>query len=155
MSAVAQPRLEIVPLNLDEAADFIARYHRHHRPPQGGKFALAVALGDRIVGVAVVGRPVSRMLDDGWTLEVTRTCTDGTPNANSKLYAACWRAARALGYRRLVTYTLPGESGSSLRAAGWRLIGVAGGGTWNRAERPRVDKHPTQAKFRWEMEVLG
>jgi len=148
-----KPRLEIVPCDIDEAKAFIAQHHRHHLPPQGGKFAIAVALGGRIVGVAIVGRPVSRILDDGWTLEVTRTCTDGTPNANSKLYAACWRAARALGYRRLITYTLPEESGASLRAAGWKLVGVAGGGSWNRKDRPRVDKHPLQQKLRWEKEA--
>jgi hypothetical protein len=90
------------------------------------------------------------MLDDGWTAEVTRVCTDGTRNACSILYGACWRAARALGYRRLVTYTLAHESGASLRAVGWRLIGQAGGGSWSRAARPRVDRHPTQCKLRWE-----
>ena len=112
---------------------------------QGGKCSLAVTLGDgdampsRIVGVVIAGRPVARHLDDGWTLEVTRLCTDGTANACSKLYAAAGRAARALGYTRLITYTLPAEGGASLRAAGWRLVGQRGGGNWNRARRPRRD----------------
>jgi hypothetical protein len=92
------------------------------------------------------------MLDDGWTLEVTRTCTTGVKNANSMLYGACWRAAKAMGYTKLGTYTLPEEGGASLRAAGWRLIGEAGGGSWNRPNRPRVDKHPLQRKLRWEIE---
>jgi hypothetical protein len=103
-----------------------------------------------IRGVAMVGRPVARNLQDGWTLEVLRVATDGVRNGCSMLYGAAWRAARALGYRRLVTYTLPEEGGGSLRAAGMTLIGKAGGGSWNCASRPRVDKHPTQEKLRWE-----
>lgn len=103
-----------------------------------------------ICGVAMVGRPVARMLDDGWTLEVNRTCTDGTKNVNSMLYGASWRATKALGYRRLITYILAQESGVSLTAAGWKCIGKAGGGNWSRASRPRVDKHPLQTKLRWE-----
>lgn len=87
----------------------------------------------------MVGRPVSRHLDDGLTLEVNRCCTDGTKNACSALYAASWRAAKALGYRRLITYTMPEEGGASLRGAGWRLLGLRGGGSWNCESRPRVD----------------
>jgi hypothetical protein len=90
------------------------------------------------------------MLMDGWTAEVTRVATDGTRNACSILYGAAWRAARALGYRKLVTYTLPEEGGASLRGAGWTVIGEAGGGSWSRKDRPRIDTHPTQAKLRWE-----
>lgn len=101
--------------------------------------------------MAIVGNPNARMLLDDYTAEVTRLCVlDGYPNACSMLYAACWRAARALGYRRLGTYTLPEEGGASLRAAGWRLVGEAGGGSWDRRQRPRVDRHPTQGKLRWE-----
>ena len=111
-------------------------------------------MNGKIVGVAIVGRPVARSFDDGWTVEVTRTCTDGTANANSKLYGACWRAAQALGFKRMITYTLPSESGASLRAAGWRLYGPAGGGSWSRQSRPRVDRHPLQNKFRWEIGAL-
>lgn len=91
------------------------------------------------------------MLDDGWTLEVSRVATDGTKNACSMLYRSSWRAAIALGFRRLVTYTLPEEGGASLRGAGFKLVGQAGGGSWSRTERPRVDTHPTQEKFRWEL----
>lgn len=144
------PSLKVVPITLREARAFVASQHRHHRPPQGGLFALAVARGDTIHGVAIVGRPLVRALADDFTAEVTRLCTDGTRNACSMLYAAAWRAARALGYRRLVTYTLAEEGGTSLRAAGWRLIGEAGGGSWNCPSRPRVDTHPLQAKLRWE-----
>jgi hypothetical protein len=91
------------------------------------------------------------MSDDGWTAEVTRLCTDGTPNACSMLYRAAWRAARSLGYRRLITYTLAEEGGASLRASGFTLLGEAGGGSWSRGNRPRVDKHPTQGKLKWEL----
>lgn len=145
------PRLTIVPLTRAEAQEFVRRHHRHHKPSVGDVFCIGVAdeSGD-IRGVAQVGRPVARMLCDGWTLEVTRVATDGCPNACSALYGAAWRAARALGWRRLVTYTLPEEGGASLRAVGWREIGTAGGGSWSRSERPRVDLHPMQEKLRWE-----
>ena len=139
------PRFAVRPLSLRAANASVQEHHRHHRPVQGGKFSLAVTLGDgdampsRIVGVVIAGRPVARHLDDGWTLEVTRLCTDGTANACSKLYAAAGRAARTLGYTRLITYTLPAEGGASLRAAGWRLVGQRGGGNCNRARRPRRD----------------
>ncbi|MBG5521628.1 XF1762 family protein [Pseudomonas aeruginosa] len=135
------PRLHLLPVSLSTANAFVLAHHRHHHSVQGAKFALAVTLSDSdlIRGVAIVGRPVARHLDDGWTLEVTRLCTDGTPNACSKLYGAAWQAARALGYIRLITYTLPDEGGASLRAAGWRLIGTRGGGAWSRPGRPRAD----------------
>jgi hypothetical protein len=144
--------LRIVPTTLREACAFVAEHHRHHRPPQGGLFALACADGERVVGVAIVGRPVARELQDGFTAEVTRLATNGARNACSMLYAAAWRGCRSLGYRRLVTYTLPEEGGASLRGAGWRCVGSAGGGAWSRKARPRVDLHPTQQKLRWEMD---
>lgn len=145
--------MTLVPVSYAEAAAFVTAHHRHHRPPVGHKFSIGVANdAGQIVGVAMVGRPVARALDDGWTLEVNRVATDGTRNANSLLYGAARRAAWALGYRRLVTYTLPEEGGASLRAAGYRLIGEAGGGSWDTpgVGRPRVDLHPTQVKWRWE-----
>ena len=115
-------RLRIVPVTFRQACAFVSEHHRHHKPPRGCRFTLGVAAGDDLVGVAMVGRPVARHYDDGLTLEVNRTCTDGTKNANSMLYGAAWRAAKALGYARLVTYTQEGESGVSLRAAGWRVV---------------------------------
>lgn len=142
--------LAVTPITLAEANAFVAAKHRHHKPTAGHIASLAVSDGETVRGVAIVGRPVARMLDDGWTAEVLRCCTDGTRNACSMLYGAAWRAVRALGYRKLVTYTLPDEGGASLRAAGFRCIGEAGGGSWSRKERPRVDTHPTQAKLRWE-----
>jgi hypothetical protein len=148
--AVPYVRLAIVPMTKGEADAFIREHHRHHRPHPFSHFAVGASDGDRIVGVAIVGRPSARMLMDGWTAEVTRVATDGTRNACSILYGAAWRAARALGYRKLVTYTLPEEGGASLRGAGWTVIGEAGGGSWSRKDRPRIDTHPTQAKLRWE-----
>lgn len=145
--------MRLTPITLREANAFVAQHHRHHKPARGCIACVAVSEGDQVRGVAIVGRPVARMLQDGWTAEVVRVCTDGARNACSMLYGAAWRAVRALGYRRLVTYTLPEEGGTSLRAAGWHLIGEAGGGSWSRESRPRVDDHPTQAKLRWQMEA--
>jgi len=142
--------LRIVPCTIGDARAYVRQYHRHHPPPVSGLFAVAVAEGERIRGVAVVGRPVARGLDDGWTAEVTRVATDGVKNGCSMLYGAAWRAARALGWQRLVTYTLETEPGTSLRAAGWRAVGEVRGRSWSCKSRPRVDRHPTQAKIRWE-----
>lgn len=144
-------RLTVIPCDLDEAKAFIARHHRHHVPPVSHKFSLAVADGaGEIRGVATVGRPVARGLDDGLTLEVTRVATDGCPNACSALYGASRRATFALGYRRLLTYTLDSEPGTSLLAAGWKIVGEVKGRSWDCPSRPRVDKYPTQGKLRWE-----
>lgn len=142
--------LSLCPISIKDACAFVKRHHRHHKPPQGGRFAVAVAAGESVVGVAIIGNPVARMNDDGWTAEVTRVATDGSRNACSMLYGAAWRACKALGYKRLITYTLASEGGASLRAAGFKLIGEAGGGRWSRAARPRLDEHPTEPKFRWE-----
>lgn len=144
--------MEITPITLVEANAFVAKLHRHHKPVPGCKFAIAVSDGEKVVGVAITGRPVARMLDDGWTLEVNRCCTDGTMNACSMLYGASWRAAKALGYRRLITYTLPEEGGFSLKASNWRCIGLRGGGNWNTKSRPRIDtdKLLRGQKLLWE-----
>ena len=106
--------LELQPITYKEACEFITRHHRHHLPPQGWKFGIAVNDGEKVVGVITVGRPVARHLDNGYTLEVTRNCTDGTKNAASMLYGAAWRAAKALGYKRMITYILIEEEGTSL-----------------------------------------
>jgi hypothetical protein len=142
----------IVPMDFKEANAFIQQYHRHHKPVRAGyKFCLGVSDGQQIVGVAIVGLPLSRARMDGWTLEVRRTCTAGVPNANSALYGAAWRATKALGYKRLITYTLPTESGASLRGAGWKIIGETEDARgWNRPKRVRVDTHPLVKKLIWE-----
>lgn len=136
--------LVITPISLDEANAFVTKFHRHHKRVAGAKFCVAVSaygvrLAGEVCGVAIVGRPKARHLDNGWTLEVNRCCTDGTRNACSMLYGAAWRAAKALGYSRLITYTLPAEGGASLRASGWHCLGLRGGGGWDREARPRVD----------------
>ena len=112
-------RPHVVPITLKQAREFVAAHHRHNKPPVGWKFGLGLQIGETLVGVATAGRPVARHYDDGLTLEVNRTCTDGTPNANSMLYGAVWRAAKAMGYKRCITYTQADETGASLRAAGW------------------------------------
>ena len=144
--------LRAEPCTITDAKRFVKRFHRHHKPPQGGLFAVAASSDGTLVGVAIVGRPVARLLQDGYTAEVTRLATDGTKNACSFLYAACWRAARALGYQKLITYILDTEPGTSLTAAGFKCVGKAGGGTWDRptCNRDRVDKHPLQGKLRFE-----
>jgi len=132
--------LRVTPIDFAEANAFVATYHRHHKAMPGCKFCIAVSdETDKVRGVAMVGRPVARMSDTGYTLEVNRVCTDGAKNACSMLYGAAWRAAKALGYTRLITYTLPQEGGASVRAAGWKLIGERGGGNWNVPSRPRID----------------
>ena len=142
--------LQIQPITYAEACRFIRQHHRHHLPPQGWKFGIAVNDGEKVVGVVTVGRPVARGNDDGYTAEVTRCCTDGARNACSMLYAAAWRAARAMGYRRIGTYLLASESGTSLKAAGWRVLYQTKGGSWDAPSRPRVDTHPTEQKTYWE-----
>jgi hypothetical protein len=145
--------LSLQPISLKEANDFVEKYHRHHSRTQGHKFSIAVNDGEKVVGVVIVGRPVSRHLDNGYTAEVTRCCTDGTYNACSMLYGAAWRAARAMGYKRLITYILNSEKGKSLLASNYSLVGEAGGGNWNTTSRPRVDtKLELQGqKLLWEI----
>ena len=144
--------LELVPITLAEANMFVEQHHRHHKPVVGHKFSIGLSDGEKVRGVAIIGRPVARMMDNGMTLEVNRCCTDGVKNGCSMLYGAAWRAVKAMGYKKLITYTLPEEGGSSLKGAGWINIGETGGGKWDRIIRPRVDTHPTQAKFRWEIQ---
>ena len=143
--------MELQPITLKEARRFVDMHHRHHKAPQGGLFAIGLSERNTVIGVAIVGRPVARMLDNGYTAEVTRLCVkEGYYNACSMLYSACWRAVRAIGYHRLITYILKSESGKSLEASGYKLVGEAGGGTWNRKERPRVDTHPVEQKKLFE-----
>jgi hypothetical protein len=143
-------KLTHIRVELGEANAFVAQHHRHHIPVVGHLFSLGAVVGDKIVGVCIVGRPVSRHRDNGMTAEVTRLCTDGTRNACSFLYGAAARAAFALGFTKIGTYILASEPGTSLTAAGWRLIGERGGGSWSVPSRPRVDKPPTQTKLLFE-----
>lgn len=137
----AAPGLRVVPVSFVDASAFVAAHHRHHQPPTGHKFSIGVVSGDLLVGVAMIGRPVARSYDDGRTLEVNRSATDGTPNANSMLYGAAWRAVKAMGFDRLITYTQAGETGASLRAVGWQVIASRPPHPgWNRPSRPREDR---------------
>ena len=123
-----QTKLHVVPCEFDEARAFVKQHHRHHKPPVGHKFSLAVADEDGVVrAVCMVGRPVARGNDNGMTLELTRLASDGCQNACSCLYGAAWRVAKALGYARLITYILDDEPGTSLKASGWRCLGERGG----------------------------
>jgi len=142
--------LTLIPVSLAQANEFVRQHHRHHKPVAGHKFSIGCAENGRLCAVAIVGRPVSRYLDDGFTLEVNRLCSDGTKNACSILYAAAARAARAMGYRKIITYTLDTESGASLRAAGWTNTGLAGGKAWTGSRRPAQPLYPAQMKYRYE-----
>lgn len=141
--------LTIKHIELAQANEFVTLHHRHHKPVRGHRFSVGCFDGDRLCGVAIVGRPVARMLDPCSIVEVLRLCTDGTRNACSILYAACRRAARELGYSRIITYILDSEPGTSLVASGWRYVREAGGGSWSRAERPRENNAPTCKKQLW------
>lgn len=148
--------LDLVPVTYDDACAFIEEHHRTHPPPQGWKYGTAVARDDEVVGVLVAGRPVNRSMDDGWTPEFTRVCVrdgPGTKNVGSKLRGAGIRAAWALGYRRVIEYTTEDQEGSSLKAVGFREVRKSPGGSWDREDRPRVDRHPTGQKRLWEVEA--
>lgn len=149
--------LHLTPITLAEANAFVEKWHRHRNPVAGAKYCIAVSMYPHadpteavVCGVVIVGRPVARHMDDGRTLEVNRLCTVGTPNACSMLYQAAYRAAKAMGYKRLITYTLASEPGTSLRAAGWKVVGDVKGRSWDTPSRPRVDTAPMQDKLRWE-----
>lgn len=144
----------IVPCTLTEAAEFVLNFHRHNKPPQGGLFAAGASDGDELVGVAIVGRPVARMMQDGFTAEVIRCCVrDGAPKGTpSALYGACWRAAKALGWRKLITYTLQTESGASLRGAGWKVVAeldAKNPGGWQNRPGREWQSVVGQSKLRW------
>jgi hypothetical protein len=147
--------LHAIPINLKEAKEFVASFHRHNKPPHGALFAVGVSDGAEMVGVAIVGRPVARMLDDGQTVEVVRCCVknNSPKGACSFLYARCWNAAKALGWKRLITYTLQSEGGASLRGAGWKVVAeLAPNNPKQWQNRPGREWQPVvgQAKFRWE-----
>lgn len=147
----AKAYVRLIPFRL--ACITVNRIHRHHRAPQGHKFSLGLFDRCAILGVAIVGRPVSRHLDDGKTLELTRMATTGAANACSKLYAAAARETRQRDYDRLITYTLASEPGTSLIAAGFASDGVAGGGSWSRTNRQRIDTAPIALKRRWHRQL--
>ena len=147
--------LEIIPVTFRQACAFVTSLHRHNKAPRGHKFSIGLERDGVLAGVVMVGRPVARALDDGRSAEVNRTCTDGTPNANSMLYGAAWRAAKAMGYLRAYTYTQADESGASLRAAGWRVEAILDPrGSWRESSVKLADMRDETgnggvARVRW------
>lgn len=144
--------LRVIPLSLKEGNAFVAEHHRHHKPTQGHKFSIGADYDGKLVGAAIAGRPVARMVDFRRVLEVTRLVTDGTHNACSLLYSACARAAKAMGYEKIQTYILETEDGTSLKASGWVCEGLAGGGDWNASKAnkgTRRTDQPMGRKLRW------
>lgn len=140
--------MEIKPVTFKEACAFVSEHHRHHKPTVGCKFCIGLYDSETLVGVAICGRPVSRHLDDGLTCEINRLCTDGTYNACSMLYGACCRVARAMGYRKVITYILQSENGASLKASNFVCEGTAGGVKWTGA-RDKGQDIPHELKTRW------
>ena len=158
--------LKIKPITLSQANSFILKHHRHHDKAVGQKYSISVYDGEKMVGVAIVGRPMSRRLDNGRTLEVTRLCTDGTYNACSILYSRCAKIAKEMGYEKIITYILKDEQGTSLKASGWHCEdNDCGGGNWSVPSRPRElveinlwgekQKYPIGKKQRWAKELKG
>jgi hypothetical protein len=141
--------LELCPVSFAEACNFVNVHHRHHLKPVGHKFCIGVCLDNDLVGVAICGRPVARFADDGLTIEITRLCSSGVPNVCSMLYGACWRAAKALGYKKIITYILASESGISLYASGYKLLNISKGGSWCRLNRIRTNNHPLVPKLKF------
>lgn len=144
--------MEIVPVTFKQASEFINIFHRHHNATVGCKFCIGLKNDDVLVGVAVCGRPVSRYLDDGYTCEINRLCTDGTRNACSMLYGACCRVAKNMGYKKIITYILESENGASLKASNFICKGKAGGTHWT-GKRDKNQNIPHEMKTRWEYEV--
>ena len=140
--------MKIRPITFKQACDFINKYHRHHKATVGCKFCIGLFDNDKMVGCAVCGRPVSRYLDDGLTLEINRLCTDGTRNACSMLYGACCRIGKEMGYEEAVTYILETENGASLKASNFICEGQAGGTHWT-GERDRGQDIPPLFKTKW------
>lgn len=140
----------IIPMTLKDANTYVSERHRHHKPSVGHKFSIGLSIGGNLIGVAICGRPVARGSDDGLTLEVSRLCTDGTANACSKLYGTCARIAKEMGYKKIQTYVLQSEPGTSLKASGWIMEAVTAGGQWKYTNgKPRRTDQPIEPKQRW------
>ena len=148
--------MRVVPLELRELNDLVARLHRHHKPVQGHRFSIGLSDEGRLVGGCSVGRPVARMTDASKVLEVTRLVTDGTPNACSALYSAAARVGKELGYELIQTFILESEPGTSLKAAGWMLESHSSGGDWTRDSKPnRRQDQPQCPKQKWSKRLVA
>lgn len=146
---------EIQPCSLAFANKYVTVYHRHHKAVRGCKFCLALQVGNETIGVAICGRPVSRYLDNGLTLEINRLCTNGAKNACSMLYGACVRVAKEMGYHKVITYILESENGASLKASNFKCEGIAGGVQWTGKRSGRDNGVPKEMKTRWVYELKG
>lgn len=146
----AKDKLVVKPITFREANEFVKQFHRHHGGVTGCKFCIALYESNWLVGVAICGRPVSRRLDDGLTLEINRCCVlDGYKNACSMLYGRCCKIAKAMGYTKAITYTLVSENGASCKASNFENKGVAGGLHWSGCRNRKI-KSPEEMKIRWE-----
>ena len=143
----------IVPITLKAANQFVSQYHRHHKPSVGHKFSIGLNEGNLLIGVAIMGRPVARGSDNGFTIEVARLCTNGQKNACSMLYQAAARASKELGFNKIQTYILDDEPGVSLKASGWKLEAITAGGNWKHSHGVRNNNHPINPKQRWVREL--
>lgn len=145
--------MELTPITLKVANDFVKKHHRHHGPVTGWKFGVGLEHDGKLVGVAIAGRPVSRMTqtNEPQTIEITRVCTLGHRNAPSMLYGAISRAAFSLGYTKVISFILCTETGHSLKCADWKCVGPSAGGSWSRPSRGREDDHPLERKMKWEL----
>lgn len=151
---MSQPRLRVVPCPNERAKAFVDAFHRHHVSAMQARFCHAVVdENGNVRGVSMVGRPVARHLDNGWTLEVNRLCTDGTPNACSALYGAARRGGKALGYLKLITYIRSDEPGTSLKASGWVFEEEIRARSWDMPGRPRTDKTEIVRRGRWSVSL--
>jgi hypothetical protein len=143
--------LKVKHIELKDANAFVEQYHRHHKPVVGHRFSISCVIDEKVCGVAIVGRPVARLVDASTTLEVTRLVTDGTANACSFLYGAAARAGKELGYSKIQTYILESETGVTLKASGWTMVCVTQGGGWKHTDgKPRRIDQPLEKKVRWE-----
>ena len=141
--------MRAIPIELKQANEFVDSLHRHHPSVHRDKFRIGCEENGKLVGVAQLARPVSRVLDNGKTIEVVRLCTDGTPNACSFLYAKAARIAKEMGYEKIITYILCSECGSSLKACGWIKEADTAGHSWDCKSRPRNTAAPICNKQRW------
>ena len=147
-------KLEAVPLTLKDCNEYIQNFHRHNKPVQGSKFAFGCKYKGKLVAVCVVGRPIARYKDDGFTAEVTRTCVfdDAPKGVNSFLYSRAWKAWKAMGGKRIITYTLQSESGASLRGAGWKIlheVEINNNQGWLSRDNRKLQKVSKEPKFCW------
>lgn len=155
LTALEEEQSKVIrPITLREANAFVVVNHRHHDSVTGCKFAIGlyktVRGAESLIGVAICGRPVSRHLDDGLTLEVNRLCVTEAGNNCSMLYGRCVKIARDMGYNKVITYVLESEPGVSLKASGFVLENDrCGGANWTGTRKRDNNVVPEEMKQRW------